>query len=86
MEYEICRASYNDAKAQPCKNAKHGLKKVTYYASMADMKNNVESEKFVGTWYIDINSIEDLNALIDEVGDIIIYPGNKITIYDEFIE
>ena len=37
-------------------------------------------------WYININSIEEMEEFISEVGQIIISYGNEIEIYDSYRE
>ena len=37
-------------------------------------------------WYIDIDSLEQLQKFIDKYGDIIIYDFGLITIYDTWVE
>lgn len=39
-----------------------------------------------GTWYIDINSLEELNELINEVETKVIIGGGDIEIYDDYRE
>lgn len=38
------------------------------------------------SWYIDIDSLEQLEQFIKEYGDIIIYADNHICIYDTWVE
>lgn len=38
------------------------------------------------TWYIDINSLEELNELIGEVESKVIIGGDDIEIYDDYRE
>ena len=38
------------------------------------------------TWYIDINTLEELNELIDEVETKVIIGGDDIEIYDYYRE
>ena len=37
-------------------------------------------------WYININSLEEMEEFISEVGQIIIYYGNEVEIYDSYRE
>lgn len=71
MEYRISRASdYNYGKNSPCKQAVCTGKDKYYY----------------NIWTIKIDTLADINALIGEVGKIVIYPSNEIIIYDDYIE
>lgn len=71
MKCEIYRTSDWAGCEKPCKRA---------YKDISD--NGIVTE-----WYIDINSIDDIQALIDEVDNpIIIKKDNKIEIYDDYRE
>ena len=71
MEYQITRASDIFGEEKPCKNAVLARK---YY----DYTHR-------GYWYIEINSITDLQELISEVGQIIV-TKKSIEIYDAYRE
>lgn len=48
-------------------------------------ENAVKSED--GEWVIDLTSLEELLALRDHLDeDLVLYLGNKITIYDDYLE
>jgi hypothetical protein len=51
-------------------------------------KNAYEEKNIYGAllWYIDINSMEELIALIKEVDDKLIVSDEDITIYDDYVE
>lgn len=70
MKYEISRASDWTGEEKPCSQA--------VYEGKEEWGDNI--------WTIEINSLADIDALINEVGEIIIYPENKIKIYDYYIE
>lgn len=71
MKYEIYRTSEWAGCRKPCKSA---------YKGISD--NDIVTE-----WYIEINSLDDIQALIDEVGNpIIIKKDNVIEIYDDYRE
>lgn len=69
MKFLINRASDYENKAQPCKNAKLEPIQATGY----------------NKYSIELESLDDLQRLIKEVGELIVYE-DKITIYDEYIE
>ncbi len=70
MKYQITRASDFFRKKTPCSQAVYEGK-----------------DKYdVNIWTIEINSLADLHALMNEVGKIVIYPENEIQIYDDYIE
>ena len=71
MRYHITRTSDSFGEKQPCKNAVCARKYST--------------DKYFGYWYIEINSIPDLQELISEVGRIII-DDDSIEIYDDYRE
>lgn len=68
----------------------------TTYIYYSKLKDNKPCEKaYKGEpdrwgdiqWYIDIDSLDDIQALIDEVGeDIIIKKDGEIEIYDDYRE
>lgn len=70
MKYQITRASDCIGEKKPCSQA--------VYEGKDKYDDNI--------WTIEINSLADLHALMNEVGTIVIYPENEIKIYDGYIE
>lgn len=71
MKYKILRVSdYCGRTKKPCSQAVY------------EGKDKWGSDM----WTIEINSLADLDSLINEVGKIVIYPENEILIYDDYIE
>lgn len=75
MRYRITRTSDWDGKKQPCKNA--------YQKSGQDDWDNP-------LWFVDVATIDDLQALMMETGcPIILFDGDygdEIEIYDDYRE
>lgn len=70
MKYQITRASDWAREKKPCSQA--------VYEGKDEYGDNI--------WTIEINSLADLYALMNEVGKIVIHPENEIQIYDYYIE
>lgn len=90
MKFKISRAT-DTRNERPCKNAEAEIRTTEIFVNPKDAVNNIHTKIDIVEWFIELNSIEDINILIEEVGDIIIYhnsmlPGNRITIYDTYIE
>ena len=71
--YEITRTSMSFSNNQPCEKAYVG--KIKEYGQWTER-----------IWYIDINSLEELQSLIKEVGHSVIVGEDHIEIYDGYRE
>ena len=61
--------------------------KISRSSDLWDKKQPCEKAyKENDTWYIDINTLEELNELIDEVKTNVIIGGDDIEIYDGYRE
>lgn len=70
MKYQITRASDWTREKKPCSQA--------VYEGKDEFDDNI--------WTIEINSLAELHALMNEVGKIVIHPENEIQIYDDYLE
>lgn len=86
MKFKIERASFRSISKRPCIEAHEG--KIT---DMRGLYDGHHLNKY-RCWYIDIDSIEDLEKLKDKYGELILTTAGydnkipKIIIYDDYIE
>lgn len=86
MKYKIERASFRSISKRPCKEAFEG--------TIADARYLYDEHALNvhKCWYIEINTLEELENLKNKYGDIILTVANydnkipKILIYDDYIE
>lgn len=92
MIFEVMRTTdrpFNE-NSKPCKNARiHTYEKEVIERIYSGKRGIVEQIGFkeYNTWVVDINTLEELLALMDEVRvEIVIGRSNKITNIDGYIE
>lgn len=96
MTFDIYKTSEDtlyDVKNQPCEGSYKTVKERTIRWLIQDENSKAiyqEIPRKVNRWSIDINTIEELIALMKEVGSLIIYKDNhhsySIEIYDDYRE